>query len=191
MSGDAASEDFLRANDINDSDLYCAVTNSDLVNIVSSLTAKRLNVKTVITLVQHVNYLESLIQAGIEIPISPQQTTANLIQGLVREKTLSAFRHLPLLKIDLLELRVQGNTETSRVVGKFPSQLTMPKGLHFACLLRGVESTDVEDSLQLYPILADHSVEIAEDDRVIFISESKEATAAAEQLFRARAFKLF
>ena len=192
LSGDASNEDFLRANDVNDSDLYCAVTNNDLVNVVSSLTAKRLNVKTVITLVQHVHYMESLVQAGIEIPISPQQTTANIIQRLVRERTLSAFRHLPLLKLDLVELRVQGNAETSRVVDKHLTQLNLPQNVHFACVLRGVtEAGETSQHIDIYPVLDMKDVVLMEDDRTIFISESREATAELEHLFRAKAIKLF
>ena len=191
LSGDASSEDFLRANDVNDSDLYCAVTNNDLVNVVSSLTAKRLNVKTVFTLVQHVHYLESLVQAGIEIPISPQQTTANIIQRLVREKTLSVFRHLALFNLDLIELKVQGNAETSRVVGKQPSQMKLPKGAHLLCLVRGIDRENDAGQLEIFPLHANPNVGLEEGDRAIFITESSEATTKVEQLFRAKAFKLF
>ena len=191
LSGDASSEDFLRANDVNDSDLYCAVTNNDLVNVVSSLTAKRLNVKTVFTLVQHVHYLESLVQAGIEIPISPQQTTANIIQRLVREKTLSVFRHLALFKLDLFELKVLGNTETSRVVGKRPSQMKLPKGTYLLCIVRGVDEKNDAERLEIFPLHASPDVGLEEGDRAIFITESSDATTKVEQLFRAKAFKLF
>lgn len=191
LSGDASSEDFLRANDVNDSDLYCAVTNNDLVNVVSSLTAKRLNVKTVFTLVQHVQYMESLVQAGIEIPISPQQTTANIIQRLVREKTLSVFRHLPLFDLDLIELKVQGNKEASRVVGKRASHLKLPKGTHLLSLVRGAGREEDAAPLAIYPIHDSPDVEIEEGDRAIFITESSDATTKVEQLFRAKAFKLF
>ena len=37
------------------------------------------------------------------------------------------FRHLALFNLDLIELKVQGNAETSRVVGKRPAQLKLPK----------------------------------------------------------------
>ncbi|MCY4128134.1 MAG: Trk system potassium transporter TrkA [Gammaproteobacteria bacterium] len=191
LSGDASSEDFLRANDVNDSDLYCAVTNNDLVNVVSSLTAKRLNVKTVFTLVQHVHYLESLVQAGIEIPISPQQTTANIIQRLFREKTLSVFRHLALFNLDLFELKVQGNAETSRVVGQQPSQMKLPKGTHLLCLVRGADQENSAGQTEIFPFHANPDVRLEEGDRAIFITESSDATTKAEQLFRAKAFKLF
>lgn len=191
LSGDASSEDFLRANDVNDSDLYCAVTNNDLVNVVSSLTAKRLNVNTVFTLVQHVHYLESLVQAGIEIPISPQQTTANIIQRLVREKTLSVFRHLALFNLDLIELKVQGNAEASRVVGKPPSKLKLPKGTHLLALVRAVDEDNEARPLEIYPTHTYPDIGIDEGDRAIFITESSDATTKVEQLFRAKAFKLF
>ncbi|MCY3859393.1 MAG: Trk system potassium transporter TrkA [Gammaproteobacteria bacterium] len=191
LSGDASSEDFLRANDVNDSDLYCAVTNDDLVNVVSSLTAKRLNVRTVFTLVQHVHYLESLVQAGIEIPISPQQTTANIIQRFFREETLSVFRHLALFNLDLFELQVIGNAETSRVVGKQPTHMRLPKGTHLLCLVRGADAEKSTAPLEILPLHDNPDIGIEEGDRAIFLSESGAATTKVEQLFRAKAFKLF
>ncbi len=187
LVGDAANEAFLRANDINDADLFCAVTNDDLVNTIASLTAKRLNVKTVFTLVQHVHYLESLVQAGIDIPISPQQTTANTIQRLIHEKTLSVYRHLPQFNLDLFELKVQGNEETSRVTGKTMAQLKLPKGVYLACLVRGVDET----LTTLHPVHADPNMTLAEGDRVILISDNHAGMTRVEHLFRAKPFKLF
>ncbi|MYD44059.1 MAG: Trk system potassium transporter TrkA [Gammaproteobacteria bacterium] len=194
LHGDATSEDFLRANDVNDSDLYCAVTNNDLANIVSSLSATRLNVKRTLTLVQQVHYLESLANAGLGILISPQQVTANIIQGLVRENTVTAFRHLPTFNLDVIELKVQGNPETSRVVGKLPSQLKLPKGVHWACLVRNAEAVEPAGSganVELYPILGERAVDLLDGDRAILITENSKATNAVEQLFRAKAIKLF
>ena len=191
LSGDASSEDFLRANDVNDSDLYCAVTNNDLVNVVSSLTAKRLNVRTVFTLVQHVHYLESLVQAGIEIPISPQQTTANIIQRLFREETLSVFRHLALFNLDLFELQVIGDAETSRVVGKQATQMRLPKGTYLLCLIRGTSGSENPGQLEVLPLHDHPDIVVEEGDRAIFITESSDATTKVEQLFRAKAFTLF
>ena len=101
------------------------------------------------------------------------------------------FRHLPLFNLDLIELKVQGNKEASRVVGKRASHLKLPKGTHLLSLVRGAGQEDDDAPLAIYPIHDSPDVEIEEGDRAIFITESSDATTKVEQLFRAKAFKLF
>ncbi|MEQ8660176.1 MAG: Trk system potassium transporter TrkA, partial [Gammaproteobacteria bacterium] len=45
--GDAADEDLLREENIENTDVFCALTNADEANIISSMLAKRLGAKTV------------------------------------------------------------------------------------------------------------------------------------------------
>lgn len=188
LHGDATNEDFLRANDINDSDLYCAVSNDDLVNVVSSLAAERLDVQRTLTLVKNVSYLKPLEKAGVEILISPQQTTANTIHHLLREQTLAVFRHLPLYGLDLIEFKTNAAEGASRVVGKTPAQLQLPKGAHWACLLRGID--DDANAAEIIPALALQDVELRENDHAILISENSKARLGLERLFRVEPFNL-
>lgn len=191
LNGDAADEGFLADNNIRDSDLFCAVTNNDVVNLVSSLTAKRMGVKSVITMVQNADYLDSWIQAGIEAPISPQQTTAATIQHYVAERSLMALRHLSIFDMDLVELKVQGEQESSKVSGRMPSQLKLPSGAHFAGLIHGVQDDgDTTGDYEVHPLLVDSQQLIQDGDRLIFISESAETTTKLSRLFRPMATSL-
>jgi len=57
---------------IADADLFLALTNDDEANIMSSLLAKRLGAKKVMTIINNPAYVD-LIQGGdIDIAISPQ-----------------------------------------------------------------------------------------------------------------------
>ena len=58
---------------IDEIDVFCAVTNSDEANIMSSMLAKRLGARKVMTLINNSAYVD-LVQGGlIDIAISPEQ----------------------------------------------------------------------------------------------------------------------
>lgn len=192
LEGDVANESFLRTNDVNDSDLYCAVTDNDLVNVVSSKMAKRLNVSTVVTLVQHVDYLVPLSEAGIEIPLSPQQTTANLIHALVTEKTLSTFHRLPYLGVDVIEITIQGDENSSKVVGLSVEQLKskLPNKSHLLSIARKIEPKPGTSEIELISGQADSTNLVAEGDHVILLVEAQDVAPRLEQLFRPKATSL-
>ena len=104
---------------------------------------------------------------------------------------MSVFRHLALFNLDLFELQVRGNTETSRVVGKRPRQMRLPKGTYLLCLIRRADRDENGELLEILPLHANPDIVIKEGDRAIFITESSDATTKVEQLFRTKAFKLF
>lgn len=193
LTGDASSESFLRANDINDSDLFCAVTNDDLVNVVSSQLAKRLKVGSVFTLVQRVDYVVPLSEGGIEVPVSPQQTTANLIHEIVSERTLTTFHRLPILGIDVVEITIKGDEEASKVAGLSYDQLQkkLPKGAHLLAIARAREPKASQLSYDVFSELHNTEIILAEGDRVIVFVNTSDAMARVEQLFRPKAISIF
>ena len=189
LTGDVANEAFLSANDVNDSDLYCAVTNNDLVNVVSSQMAKRLNVSTVFTLVQHVDYLVPLSESGIEIPLSPQQTTANLIHALVTEKTLSTFHRLPYLGVDVIEITIRGDLDVSKVAGLNVKELEskLPGKSHLLAIARENDSGRVS----LLSSSGESPDPIEDGDHAIILVEDRAVVKRIEALFRPKAISLF
>ncbi len=71
LHGSATSKRLLEEENIEDCDIFCALTNDDEVNIMSSLLAKRLGAKKVLTLINNAAYVD-LVQGGdIDIAISP------------------------------------------------------------------------------------------------------------------------
>ena len=62
-------------------DVFCAVTNSDEANIMSSMLAKRLGVRKVMTLINNAAYVD-LVQGGlIDIAVSPEQATIGSLRS--------------------------------------------------------------------------------------------------------------
>ncbi len=74
--GDATDEDLLIEENIENTDVFCAVTNDDEANILAAMLAKRLGARKVMALINRAAYVD-LVEAGsIDIAISPQQATS-------------------------------------------------------------------------------------------------------------------
>ena len=63
LEGNAANKDILLEENIESTDVFCAVTNDDEANIMASLLAKRLGARKVLTLINNPDYVD-LIQGG-------------------------------------------------------------------------------------------------------------------------------
>ncbi|MGD8575828.1 MAG: Trk system potassium transporter TrkA, partial [Thiohalophilus sp.] len=84
LCGDAADEELLLEENIEKTDVFCALTNDDEANILSSMLAKRLGARKAITLINRAAYVD-LIQSGeIDIALSPQQSTIGSLLAHVR-----------------------------------------------------------------------------------------------------------
>lgn len=93
LQGSASDRDLLMEENIADADIFLALTNDDEANIMSSLLAKRLGAKKVMTIINNPAYVD-LIQGGdIDIAISPQLATIGTLLAHVRRMISSACTH--------------------------------------------------------------------------------------------------
>ena len=77
--GDAADQELLAEEHIDQIDVFIAVTNEDEANIMSALLAKKMGAKKTMVLIQRGAYVD-LVQGGsIDIAISPQQATISAL----------------------------------------------------------------------------------------------------------------
>ncbi|MBQ0731022.1 MAG: Trk system potassium transporter TrkA, partial [Oleispira antarctica] len=84
LMGSATDQALLEEENIENIDVFCAVTNDDESNIMSSMLAKRLGARKVMTLINKAAYVD-LVQGGvIDVAISPQQTTIGSLLTHVR-----------------------------------------------------------------------------------------------------------
>ena len=75
LVGDCADEDLLHEEGIDETDVYCALTNDDEANILSSMLAKRMGADKVITLINRPAYVDLVESDRIDVAVSPQQVT--------------------------------------------------------------------------------------------------------------------
>jgi trk system potassium uptake protein TrkA len=183
LAGDVTDEELLESENIGDMDVYCALTNDDENNIMSSLLAKRMGVHKVIALINRGSYV-NLVQAGqIDIAISPAQATIGTLLAHVRRGDCVAVHSLRRGAAEALELVAHGDARSSKVVGRRIEEIDLPKGATIGAIVRRREpSEDAEHDHEV--IIAHHDTVIEPDDHVIVFVVNKRMVPKIEKLFQ-------
>ena len=173
LHGDAADEELLLDENIENTDVFCALTNDDEANILSSMLAKRLGARKVMTLINRAAYVD-LVQSGdIDIAISPQQTTIGSLLAHIRRGDVVKVHALRRGAAEAIEAVAHGDKHTSKVVGRRIDELKLPQGTTIGAMVRG-------DKV----IIAHHDTVIEEEDHVILFLVDKKRISEVERLFQ-------
>lgn len=187
LTGDVTDEELLESENIGEMDVYCALTNDDENNIMSSLLAKRMGVHKVIALINRSSYV-NLVQAGeIDIAISPAQATIGSLLARVRRGDCAAVHSLRRGAAEALELVAHGDTKSSRVVGRRIEEIDLPKGATIGAIVRRYARSETKDGKVAYDhqvIIAHHDTIIEPDDHVILFVVNKRMVSRIEKLFQ-------
>ena len=190
LAGDVTDEQLLEAENIGDMDVFCALTNDDENNIMSSLLAKRMGARKVIALINRGSYV-NLVQAGqIDIAISPAQSTIGTLLAQVRRGDCVAVHSLRRGAAEALELVAHGDAKSSKVVGRRVDEIETPKGATIAAIVRrlgqrpaeGGDGRSAGGGAQV--IIAHHDTVIEPDDHVIVFVVNKRMVPRIEKLFQ-------
>ena len=173
LYGDAADQDLLLEENIENTDVYCALTNDDEANILSSMLAKRLGARKVMTLINRAAYVD-LVQSGdIDIAISPQQVTIGSLLTHVRRGDVVRVHSLRRGAAEAIEAVAHGDANSSKVVGRRIEELTLPPGTTIGAIVRA-------DKV----IIAHHDTRIESEDHVILFVINKKYIVDVEKLFQ-------
>jgi len=118
VEGNATSPHTLVQAGAKKSDMMVAVTSVDEVNIIASMMAKRLGVKTVISRVRNVELSQpdapvTPSELGIDVLIHPEESAANEIHQLVKRASASDVVSLADDKLQLIGLRIEKGSDAS------------------------------------------------------------------------------
>ena len=131
LHGDAADEELLIEENIDSTDVFAAVTNSEEANILSAMLAKRLGAHKVMALINKPSYAELVESGSIDIAISPQTITIGSLLAHVRRGDVVRVHALRRGAAEALEAVVHGDERSSRVVGKLRGRdPAAGRGLH-------------------------------------------------------------
>ena len=173
LVGDAADEELLLEENVDSVDVFCALTNSEEANILSSMLAKRLGAHKVMALINRASYVD-LVEAGsIDIAISPQQVTIGSLLAHVRRGDVVKVHSLRRGAAEAIEAIAHGTEKESRVVGRKIEDIDLPKGSAIVALVR-----------QEQVIIAHHDTVIESDDHVILFMTDRRKIERLEQLFQ-------
>jgi trk system potassium uptake protein TrkA len=173
LLGDAADEELLLEENIENTDVFCALTNDEEANILSAMLAKRLGARKVMSLINRASYV-NLVQSGtIDVAISPQQATIGSLLTHVRRGDVVMVHSLRRGAAEAIEAVAHGDRASSKVVGRSIDEIKLPKGTTIGAVVRGEEV-----------IIAHHDTVIETDDHVILFLADKKCIQEVERLFQ-------
>ena len=127
LRGEATDEELLDAENVDEMDVFCALTNDDEDNIMSTLLAKRMGARRVVALVNRTSYVDLLEGHRIDIVISPHLSTIGSILAHIRQGDVEGA---PLRRgaSEAMEVVIHGDAQQSRLTGRRIEQIDMPHG---------------------------------------------------------------
>ena len=174
LNGDATDADLLQEENIAEMDLFIAVTNDDENNIMSSVLAKNLGARRVVTLINRRSYVNVVVSGGqIDIAISPAEATIGKLLAHVRRGDIAAVHSLRRGAAEALEAVVHGDRGSCRIADRRIEEIDLPDGAIIGAVVRGDEV-----------IMAHHDTHIKAGDHVIVFVSDKKLLPRVEKLFQ-------
>jgi len=173
LHGDAADEELLLEENIEDTDVFCALTNDDEANILSAMLAKRLGAKKVMALINRAAYVDLVESGDIDIAISPPQATIGSLLAHVRRGDVVMVHALRRGAAEAIEAIAHGDEYSSKVVGRAIEDIKLPAGTTIGAIVRGDEV-----------LIAHHDTVIEAEDHVLLFVVDKKRIPDVERLFQ-------
>jgi trk system potassium uptake protein TrkA len=173
LNGDTTDEELLENENIAEMDLFVAVTNDDENNIMSSLLAKRMGARRVVSLINRRSYVDLLQSGQIDIAISPAQATIGTLLAHVRRGDVVAVHSLRRGAAEALEAVVHGDRDSCKLTDRRVDEIELPPGTTIGAVVRGEEV-----------LMAHHDTVIRAEDHVIVFVTDKKNLPRVERMFQ-------
>jgi trk system potassium uptake protein TrkA len=173
LVGDVTDEELLQQENIDDMDVFCALTNDDEDNIMSSLLAKRLGAKKVIALINRSTYVDLLQGGEIDVALSPAQATIGPLLTHIRHGDMAVVHSLRRGAAEAMEVVVHGDAKTSKLIGRRLEEIELPEGVSIGAIARCEKV-----------IIAHHDTLIEPEDHLIFFVPNKRMIPKVEKLLQ-------
>jgi trk system potassium uptake protein TrkA len=194
LHGDSTDEELMAEENVQDMDLFVALTSDDEDNILACLLAKRMGAKRVLALINRRAYAELVQGTQIDIAISPSQAVIGELLAHVRRGDVEAVHSLRRGAAEALEGIVRGDRKTCRMAGRRIDEIGLPAGAQVGAIVRGLHRPDgSEAGAEAAPrvLIAHHDTVIEPHDHVIFFVPNKRMVREVEKLFQVSATFLF
>ena len=173
LSGSATNESLLKSENISNIDIFCALTDDDETNVMSSLLAKKMGAKKTMIILNNPSYL-GLVPGFIDIYIAPYRLTVSSVLQDLRDSDVAQD---VILKVNLgaeaIEGIVHANEFTSPLFGRPIKDVPLPEGCVIAAIIRHGEL-----------IIPSSSVDLTLNDHLIIFLSDKNKINEVEVLFK-------
>ncbi|UCG18426.1 MAG: Trk system potassium transporter TrkA, partial [Thiotrichales bacterium] len=143
----------------------------DEANILSSMFAKQLGARKIMTLVNNSDYVNMIQDDKIDIAISADQITVSSLLAKVRQGSTAVVHTLRRGAAEAIEVVIHGSENTSNVVGKAVEQIQWPPATLVGAIVR-------EEQV----LMAHHDTIIESGDHVVLFVADSEQVLAIEKL---------
>lgn len=173
LKGDCSDETLLLDESIDSTDLFCAVTDNDGVNIISASLAKSLGARKVICLLNNMSYSKLLPGTGIDLAVIPNQETLGSILKHVRKGDVAQVSSLCGGTAEAIEAVAHLNNGSNTVVGQRVDAIKLPLGIVLGALIRNQVVISIH-----------HDTVFEENDHVVMFAMDKRLVVYIEKLFQ-------
>jgi trk system potassium uptake protein TrkA len=140
LKGAGSDEELLKSENVENIDIFCALTNDDETNIMSEFLAKNLGAKKTIIIVNNYTYINILPKNFVDIALSPQRLTVSMVlqhlaKGDVPQEVIFKMQS----GAEAIEGIIHKNKFTQEFFDKPISELPLPEGCVIAAVIRGKE----------------------------------------------------
>ncbi len=173
LLGEAADVELLKSENIEQIDMFCALTDDEEANIMSSMLAKRLGARQVMALVKRAAYVDLIDASEIDFALSPQQITSGAILKHIRKGDVVNVHSLRRGTAEAIEIIVHGDKDTSLIVDRKLSEIRLPKGSTIGAIVR-------EDNV----IIPQGDTVIQANDHLVIFVADKRYISDLEKIFQ-------
>ena len=189
LQGDSTDEKLLEQENIDDMDVFLALTNDDENNIMSSLLAKRRGAGRVMALINRRSYVDLLQAGAIDVALSPALISIGKLLAHVRRGDVAAVHSCRKGAAEAIELVAHGDRKTSQVVGRPIRELPYIEGAHIACIVRRARAPQgrphgAAPAEEMEVIMPRPDTMIEPDDHVIVFVVNRRVIPKVEKLFQ-------
>ncbi len=168
INADISDETIFEEENLHDYDLIITATENQELNILSAAYAKSLGIGRAVAVVNHPNYMAISNRLGIDVTVSPRNSTVNAIMKFIRKGDINSVHTLFGHSAEVIEFYVK---EKNSLVGLALKNIKIPAG----SLILTVVRNNVNE-------IPDGNFVVNSGDRVITIAK-RESIHALEQVF--------
>ena len=173
LTGSATDAELLAEENIEDTDVFLALTNYDEINLLSAMLAKSLGARRSIVLINQPYMINALPPSTIDVAISPHEVTIGALLTHIRHGDIVRVHSLHGGTAEVMEVIIHGDEKSSHVANHRVADIPMPENTLIGAVRRG---RDI--------FIAHHDLVINSGDHIIVVVIDRKMTAKVEELFQ-------
>jgi trk system potassium uptake protein len=134
LHADATDMELLEMEGVSGIDGFVAATGHDETNLLSSLLAKSVGARRVVSLIEKFEYLPLVPRVGLDAAVSPRMSAVNAILRYIRRGRVTTVATLKGIDAEAIEFTVG---ETSAIANRLIAELSFPSGAIIGTIIRG------------------------------------------------------